>query len=536
MAPDIPLQEGMTFEEHEWALGWRRAKRDHDRCDFGNRPFTDLLVDRNHAEFLAYLHARAHSGWVPGSAQRCYLLKGRGLVRPGALLDVADEVLYNVLVGSLHAVLREGIRWSQGDPDLAYPLAEDSGHVAWIADWREPWRRWRALSTERLSASTHVVFTDVSACYENMDIGRLGAELRGLGCPGPIVGDLLACLRKWAVPRGRGIPQGYDASNILAKVYMSAVDGQLTAQSINHLRYVDDMRVFCTGYGQALRAIQWVTETLSACGLNIQSAKTRIVASNDAEARSEIDKVSPVIDDTQRELLLEMEAAEYVSLAELEKIAAANADSAPIALLERAWNTYVSEETVSTVSKTLLHYLLPRLGGARSLAALQLVPELIRKRPEELAFCLEYVARCASESEVVEALPALIGHDGYVADHSYFLVLRWLWRRLVWRDSFLGLIRELAQDLNRCIWVRAYARALLARHGTPADLERLVAFYPRATDDIERAEIICCVTRMELSRRNSFLSRVAADSVWTQWASDAVRSGVFHKMMSPDGA
>jgi hypothetical protein len=69
-----------------------------------------------------------------------------------------------------------------------------------------------------------------------------------------------------------------------------------------------------------------------------------------------------------------------------------------------------------------------------------------------------------------------------------------------------------------------------------ADLERLVAFYPRATDDIERAEIICCVTRMELSRRNSFLSRVAADSVWTQWASDAVRSGVFHKMMSPDGA
>ena len=67
---------------------------------------------------------------------------------------------------------------------------------------------------------------------------------------------LSACLNRWAEPRGKGIPQGRrSASDILAKLYLDSIDHNLRNEGFSHLRYVDDIRIFCGDIREAKRAV-----------------------------------------------------------------------------------------------------------------------------------------------------------------------------------------------------------------------------------------------------------------------------------------
>lgn len=517
-----------------WRLAWRRTKRDHGPRTFVARPFVDWLVDRNVDEYLTLLKSRAEKAWAPNAAATCYQPKGHGLVRPGGVLRVDDEVYYNLLLGSMHNAIRQGLAWSQGDPDLAYPLSDSPDDDECIVHWSKPWSRWRDLSNERLGQSAYVVFADISAYYENVDLHRLASDLRDLGCDAGAVNELTRCLNRWAMPRGRGIPQGYSASDILAKVYLSTVDGRLRGARLIHLRYVDDIRIFCQEHGEALQALHCLTECLRGHGLNIQSAKTRILAADTPEARAQINGVAPIIDDVQDALLDEIAGALYVSLAEIAEIAEATPDAPCVAVLERAWEDNITPQTVASVDKTLLRYLLNRLTAARSALPFELLPPIIRKRPEELECCLGYLARCARQSETVTQLPQLIRHGKYVYDHSIFLTLRWMWSYWICSPRLLDFARAVATDRNRSSWTRAHALAILGRWGNRADLDLLLDLYPDTADEIERSEIVCCTARLEHSRRNAFLGRVAGECMWTRWAAEAVRCGALCSLMAPE--
>ena len=54
-------------------------------------------------------------------------------------------------------------------------------------------------------------------------------------------------------------------------------------------------------------------------------------------------------------------------------------------------------------------------------------------------------------------------------------------------------------------------RGYLGDHGNEADLDQLQGSYGSASTDIERAEIIAALRRMEKSRRNDFYRRCSTD-------------------------
>ena len=64
----------------------------------------------------------------------------------------------------------------------------------------------------------HVVITDIAGFYENIDIGLMLSDLRAVDDNGPVGQRLSECLNKWSLSHvsGRGIPQGFAASDILA--------------------------------------------------------------------------------------------------------------------------------------------------------------------------------------------------------------------------------------------------------------------------------------------------------------------------------
>jgi hypothetical protein len=127
---------------------------------------------------------------------------------------------------------------------------------------------------------------------------------------------LSACLHRWAGLRGKGIPQGYSASDILAKLYLDPIDHNLRNAGFTHLRHGDDIRIFCRDLQEAKQALLQLSDLLRVRGLNVQSAKTRVYRSD--EVLHLIDGVGPV----------------------LERITAANPGQPPLDVLERAFRVH----------------------------------------------------------------------------------------------------------------------------------------------------------------------------------------------------
>src|SRR5205814_4488384 len=160
------------------------------------------------------------------------------------VLDLADEVVFNALIGHFLPHIWQAIRWSQGDPDIAYQLKPPVSNPAWISSGFRVWREWRQRSLDKLKKGIQfVVFADIAGFYENIDLPRLRSDLAALGVDQTLLDEvLMPSLNRWSHPRGKGIPQGYSASDILAKIYIAPVDRGLRNAGFTHLRYVDDMR------------------------------------------------------------------------------------------------------------------------------------------------------------------------------------------------------------------------------------------------------------------------------------------------------
>jgi Reverse transcriptase (RNA-dependent DNA polymerase) len=155
--------------------------------------------------------------------------------------------------------------------------------VDWFTNPFNSWTAFRKSSVERIeTGAAHLVLTDITGFYENVDLGILFSDLRQLGCDPEVLKLLQVCLNRWCILLGRGLPQGLSPSGILAKIYMNAIDRRMIDLGRDYIRYVDDIRIFCPDVPTAKRALIELAGISRRRGLNLQSAKTSILTANEA--------------------------------------------------------------------------------------------------------------------------------------------------------------------------------------------------------------------------------------------------------------
>jgi hypothetical protein len=503
-------------------LAWKRSNLDHlDRC-FVSHPHFERWVEQDQSRWLGALRTDLQAGYSPREAPNCFVLKPKWLLRQAAILERRDEVVYNALVGHLYHDIYDSLGVWQGDPDLAYLLRSDPDEVRWVRSGVSVWRQWREKSLARLNAGAlWVVIADISGFYDNIALGILRSDLNSITGQRQCLDLLLKCLNRWAGASARGVPQGYSASDILAKVYLSPVDRALRLAGFDHLRYVDDVRIFCRSRLEAKRAILTLTAVLRQRGLSLQSAKTEILTAD--QARASIDGVSTVIAGLQRQLAKELREVDssigpYATVAELERFVEANPEAPAPSVLEKAFRERFATSSAVPFDKTLLHYLLTRLGKARSRAGVRYCLSLLRNRPEETQHSLRYLAQVqvtpAERCKILE----YAGSDEAIYDHQLYLIVRWFFERQAWDPQLLSLCRRWAFDRNRASFLRSYALAVLGAAADPADLERIQTSYSECTSDTERADVAAALVGMELSRRNGFYGAIESDGDLVQRA------------------
>src|SRR5207249_11248371 len=136
---------------------------------------------------------------------------------------------------SVYPKLWEMLQWSQGDPDIAYQLRKPFTTPAWVKSGFLIWSEWRKKSLDHLTKRIrYVVFADIAGFYGNIDLSILCSDLNLLGIDPGLLSLLRTCLDRWSKPRGRGVPQGYSASDLLAKLYMNPIDLALHNSGFGH--------------------------------------------------------------------------------------------------------------------------------------------------------------------------------------------------------------------------------------------------------------------------------------------------------------
>jgi hypothetical protein len=516
----------IMLSEKDLKLAWDRLKLDRPNRCFYTPPFIFSWIKPNLRTWLSTISRSLNGGYSPQDCHTCYTPKGGWLVRPGAVLNLEDEIVYNAILGKEYSKIYNHLKWAQGGPDIAYQLQGGKNNKEWIKSGFLIWQAWRKKSLQRLRGGvSQVVFTDIAGFYENIDLSILRSDLNSIGFNRHLLDLLMACLNRWSRPKGRGIPQGYSASDILAKIYLTHTDIALRDAGFKHLRYVDDFRIFCKNKLEAKQAISFLTDLLKSRGLSLQSAKTRIVAK--AEAIEEIDGITPVIEEIQNVLRKELAEiggySSYATIGYLDAVLESNPEAPAPEVLERAFKENFFE-IKEDIDKTLFHYLLTRLGKIESKIAVDYCLDLLRHHPEETEAILRYFTNIDINKTEISRIIQYCASKNSIYDYQLYQIVKWFYERQSYPKKLLRLCREWYLNKNRASWLRSYCLAIIGEAGTPSDLEILENAYGSASNELEKAEIIVALKRMELGRRNSFYGRVKKDGDLIAWAVQNVMS------------
>ncbi|MGN9760604.1 reverse transcriptase domain-containing protein [Streptomyces sp. SD31] len=202
-------------------------------------------------------------------------------VRPLARFSTRDRLIYDALVftiaDQIDCQLHPGVssyRWNRfkGEP------------IGWWPSWSS--YRAKSLQAIRSDTSLKVAYLDIAAFYEHIDVAMLGDDLEALGGDGPAAGHIIDFLTRFqTINHAWGLPQGPDASGILANLYLAPVDSYLAQNSARFLRYSDDIKVFHPDWSELRDLFLGVNSQLRSRRLAISSSKTVILDPQDARER-----------------------------------------------------------------------------------------------------------------------------------------------------------------------------------------------------------------------------------------------------------
>jgi hypothetical protein len=288
---------------------------------------------------------------------------------------------------------------------------------------------------------------------------------------------------------------------------------------------MDDLRVFTRSKEDAQRALVAITRILRERGLTLQGSKTQIRSADDA--RAEFDGILPAIEKVRSGYIDEVVASGLMS-ADVSLPMAAIDDLAgggkidPV-ILHRAFETFVIEQ--SQPNKSMLNFLLRRLGKQQDAFAVEECGRRLESNPEQTPSIAHYFQDLGEPKELEDTIAAALTNEtSAIYPYQRYLLLDWLARNASsLGESTLVIVRELAMRPESPQYVQAVAFQLLGRFGTHSDLDEIEARFRSASEPLRRAQFLCCLGRLEKSRRNSLAARVGQDLGWVGLAAERVR-------------
>lgn len=168
------------------------------------------------------------------------------------------------------------------------------------------WQTFEGVTRTALENNQALFATDLINYFENISVETIRRAFEGMlekiEASGPekllirnSINTLCDLLTQWGYSDRHGLPQNRDASSFIANVVLNSVDQEMVRLGYDYYRYVDDIRVICENPRSARKTAAVLIGLLRTVGMNINSAKTKILTSDSSAA--EIAEFFPGSDD-----------------------------------------------------------------------------------------------------------------------------------------------------------------------------------------------------------------------------------------------
>lgn len=522
-----PLIDLLDFE-----LAWKRVKLDILQNNFFVEfPNEFKLIESNLEKWIEQVKLSIEKEtYKPQQVIICEVPKKGGSTRPAAYLEYEDRLIYAACVGACYKEIYEFIFKEVGQIDISNTLSSNSLSVEWVSSGFGAWKRFNEKSLEMVNSfANYVVITDVSACFENIDIKRLLDDLRDIGCNSQVLNLLSNCLNTWSKLVGRGIPQGYNASQILGKFYLSQVDNFLK-DDFQHLRYVDDIRIFCISKIEAKKSLMELVKHLRARGLNIQTSKTGIY--KDDLAKEKIKGIQPIINQIKDQYLDDFISDfdnEYLNFIEIEKIITDKPEDTPIEIIEIAFDKHMSNESEENFNKSLFRFLLKRFAKVKNTYGVKFCLSAIENHPEETDTILTYIKNLNLNlsgelfKRIEHFLASFLSSERSIYQYQNYLIIKFF-SEINFEPStnLMRTIRKIVFEQKSELFLVCIGLHFLSRYGNNKDFE-IIEYEFQTYHQKVQIESIFTLKNMEKAKRNHFYSRINLDGSWHEKAIDLVK-------------
>ncbi len=487
---EVRYTEGVqirSYRELDFALAWTRV------LTWARGGSIDP-PDRLPFEVLA----RLYGDNAPGLQQEHHLSpvtlvmssKKSGTSRPLTRLSPADLTLYQALVDKLAPDIEQALP-SRG---VVFARRQTLGREAEAfagspgrASYESAIARMFDRSAFDRRRPTYALTTDVAGYFLHVDIDELERQLYTASRQATVVRDLTELLRIWQTFGIRGLPQGTPPSQPLGNLYLTPVDRVLLDQGIHYVRWIDDLVIGAQGFHEARRVQDDVERAAYSIGLTLAADKTRIVRADAAVADSEsakgrLARIKRARLEAAEDWLLGAIAnldyppdeEELPDPGDLEREAVVETYDALLARLE--------DDALPRQFHSLATEVLRDLAALKHVHALERIPRLLERAPDQTAVAINYLAHVADHAlpQVIDVIRKLLARDRFVREYEKLAICHGVLALPA------GRARELAGALEQ--WARhdghelVRARALLAwgAHSLPMDFTVTDEFWSSA--------------------------------------------------------
>lgn len=187
-------------------------------------------------------------------------------------LSLIDRIAYQAAVGTVAALIHAAQSPSSYSARPSYRTGE------FLRNGRDGWLAWRSDVVKSIAQDgPWMIETDITAFFDFIKHELLLPDLTDLGAPTAVTNCLREALRTWSLTPNTGLPQGPNASRLLADFYLISIDHVLARRTdVAYLRFMDDIRIIGPTRASVIAALQELDGECRRRGLALSTKKTEL--------------------------------------------------------------------------------------------------------------------------------------------------------------------------------------------------------------------------------------------------------------------